>query len=51
MLEITTARACDPVGDKRLRYPFRLRSAHRFFIASESRFLPSGVSRPRRLRF
>lgn len=30
--------------------PFLLRSAHRFFIASDNRFLPSAV-RPRRLRF
>jgi hypothetical protein len=30
---------------------FFLRSAQRFFIASDSRFLPSGVSRPRRFLF
>jgi hypothetical protein len=32
-------------------YPFRRRSAQRFFIASDNRFLPSGVRRPRRFLF
>jgi len=31
--------------------PFFLRSAHRFFISSDSRFLPSLVIPPRRLVF